>query len=55
MPTLPSHTEAVECAVNDVIQVSAKVFGLELRHTTLVLAEKSRKKRNKLEAKYSFA
>ena len=54
MPRLPCHTQAVERAVKEVTRVSTKVFGRESRHGMLISAETSRKKRPKLEAKYSF-
>jgi hypothetical protein len=54
MPRLPCHTQAVERSVKDVTRVSTKVFGHESRHGMLVLAEKSRSKRPKLETKHSL-
>ena len=55
MPKFPCHTQAVERAVKDVTKVSTKVFGHDSRHGMLVTADVSRKKRPKLDTKYSFA
>jgi hypothetical protein len=55
MPRLPCHTQAVERSIKDVTRVSTKVFGHESRHGMLVLAQKSRNKRPKLETKHSLA